>query len=80
MDAWWNGPQGTPQGGVVSRCSNLFFHYAFNVWMTRTFPEASWCRYADDGLVHCNSEKEEVSDQGCARSTTCGMRPDYSSR
>jgi group II intron reverse transcriptase/maturase len=50
---------GTPQGGVVSPIlANLFLHYAFDVWMTRTHPDLPWCRYADDGLVHCRSEQE----------------------
>jgi group II intron reverse transcriptase/maturase len=50
---------GTPQGGVVSPVlANLFLHYAFDLWMTRTHPELPWCRYADDGLVHCRSEQE----------------------
>ncbi|OWV71769.1 hypothetical protein ATY75_31040 [Rhizobium sp. N122] len=32
--------RGTPQGGVVSPIlSNLFLHYAFDVWMTRTHPD-----------------------------------------
>src|SRR5258708_34470308 len=26
--------------------------------MTRTHPDLPWCRYADDGLVHCRSEQE----------------------
>jgi RNA-directed DNA polymerase len=42
--------KGTPQGAVVSPVlSNLFMHYAFDVWMRRTFPGTPWCRYADDG-------------------------------
>jgi len=50
---------GTPQGGVVSPIlANLFLHYAFDLWMTRTHPDLPWCRYADDGLVHCCSEEE----------------------
>lgn len=50
---------GTPQGGVISPIlSNLFLHYAFDLWMTRRHPNNKWCRYADDGLVHCNSQKE----------------------
>ena len=50
---------GTPQGGVVSPIlANLFLHYAFDLWMTRTHPDLPWCRYADDGLVHCRSEQE----------------------
>ena len=51
--------RGTPQGGVISPIlSNLFMHYAFDLWMTRTHPDLPWCRYADDGLVHCRSAQE----------------------
>jgi group II intron reverse transcriptase/maturase len=50
---------GTPQGGVISPIlSNLFMHYAFDLWMARTHPDLPWCRYADDGLVHCRTEQE----------------------
>jgi RNA-directed DNA polymerase len=50
---------GTPQGGVVSPIlSNLFLHYTFDLWMARTHPDFPWCRYADDGLVHCRNEQE----------------------
>jgi hypothetical protein len=38
--------------------ANLFMHYAFDVWMARTHPELPWCRYADDGLVHCRTQHE----------------------
>jgi len=38
--------------------ANLFMHYTFDVWMTRTHPDLPWCRYADDGLVHCRNEQE----------------------
>ncbi len=51
--------RGTPQGGVVSPVlSNLFMHYTFDLWMARTHPDLPWCRYADDGLVHCLTEHE----------------------
>ena len=51
--------RGTPQGGVVSPIlSNLFMHYTFDIWMARTHPDLPWCRYADDGLVHCRTEQE----------------------
>ena len=50
---------GTPQGGVVSPIlANLFLHYTFDLWMARTHPDLPWCRYADDGLVHCRTERE----------------------
>ena len=51
--------RGTPQGGVISPIlSNLFMHYAFDLWMARAYPDLPWCRYADDGLVHCRTEQE----------------------
>jgi group II intron reverse transcriptase/maturase len=51
--------RGTPQGGVISPIlANLFLHYTFDLWMKRTYPHLLWCRYADDGLVHCRTEQE----------------------
>ena len=51
--------RGTPQGGVISPIlANLFLHYAFDLWMGRAYPDLPWCRYADDGLVHCRTEQE----------------------
>jgi RNA-directed DNA polymerase len=33
--------RGTPQGGVISPIlSNLFLHYAFDLWMKRAHPAA----------------------------------------
>ena len=68
--------RGTPQGGVVSPVlANLFLHYTFDLWMARTFPHLPWCRYADDGLVHCRTEKEAraVWDALNARMTECRL-------
>ena len=68
---------GTPQGGVVSPLlANLFMHYAFDLWVDRTFPELPWCRYADDGLVHCRSreEGEEVLEALKERLKVCGLQ------
>jgi RNA-directed DNA polymerase len=51
--------KGKPQGGVVRPVlSNLFLHYVFDVWMGKQHSEKPWCRYADDGLVHCKTEQE----------------------
>lgn len=50
---------GTPQGGVISPVlANLFMHYAFDRWITTNFPQNQWCRYADDGIVHCRTKQE----------------------
>jgi RNA-directed DNA polymerase len=50
---------GTPQGGVISPVlSNLFLHYVFDKWMQRNHPRNKWCRYADDGLVHCKTRQQ----------------------
>ncbi len=38
--------------------SNLFMHYVYDKWMEKNFPHTPICRYADDGLAHCHSEKE----------------------
>ena len=68
--------KGTPQGGVVSPVlANLFLHYVFDVWMTRTFSGIPWCRYADDGLVHCRSEAEALTIKAAlqARLMECGL-------
>lgn len=51
--------KGTPQGGVISPVlANLFLHYAFDRWLQQHYPNTPWCRYADDGLVHCRTEAE----------------------
>jgi len=52
---------GTPQGGVISPVlSNLFLHYVFDKWLQNHYPKTLWCRYADDGLVHCHSEEQTL--------------------
>jgi len=68
--------RGTPQGGVVSPIlANLFMHYAFDAWMARRFPDLPWCRYADDGLVHCRDETEAqtVREALAARLAECHL-------
>lgn len=50
-------------------------HYAFDVWMTKTLPHTPWCRYADDGLVHCRTEQEAQAIKAAleARLLQCGL-------
>ena len=38
--------------------ANLFLHYAFDAWVKRCMPRVPFCRYADDGLLHCKSRKQ----------------------
>ncbi|CAL1242085.1 protein of unknown function (plasmid) [Candidatus Methylocalor cossyra] len=35
--------------------ANLFLHYAFDRWVTEHLRSVRFCRYADDGVVHCKS-------------------------
>lgn len=75
--------QGVPQGGVVSPLlSNLFLHYVFDAWMQRHHPRIPWCRYADDGLLHCATEDQarQLFAELDQRFKECGleMHPDKS--
>jgi group II intron reverse transcriptase/maturase len=68
--------RGTPQGGVVSPLlMNLFMHYAFDRWMRREMPECRFARYADDGVVHCRTERQAqwVRQRLAERFTACGL-------
>lgn len=68
--------KGTPQGGIISPIlSNLFLHYVFDVWMNKNYREVQWCRYADDGLVHCRTEKQaiDILRQLKQRFKECGL-------
>lgn len=50
---------GTPQGSVISPVlSNIFLHHVFDTWMTDTFPEAPFERFADDAIIHCESKQQ----------------------
>jgi RNA-directed DNA polymerase len=51
--------KGTPQGSPISPLiANLFMHYAFDMWMARQFPGCPFERYADDVIVHCDTEDQ----------------------
>ncbi|KGR74713.1 group II intron reverse transcriptase/maturase [Ureibacillus sinduriensis] len=50
---------GTPQGGVISPVlANLFLHYTFDKWMAIYHPNNRFARYADDAVIHCQTEEE----------------------
>jgi RNA-directed DNA polymerase len=68
--------KGTPQGGVVSPIlANLFLHYAFDAWVKREMPTIKFCRYADDGLLHCRTQRqaEYVLRRIAQRFSDCGL-------
>ncbi|WP_432182488.1 group II intron reverse transcriptase/maturase [Streptomyces sp. NBC_00063] len=69
--------RGTPQGSAVSPVlANLFMHYAFDMWLTRTYPGVEFERYADDAVVHCASERQarEVLAALANRMADVGLR------
>jgi len=76
--------RGTPQGAVVSPLlANLFLHYTFDAWIRREIPGILFCRYADDGLLHCKTrfQAEYVMRRISERFRQCGLEihPDKSS-
>lgn len=67
---------GTPQGGVISPLlANLFLHYVFDAWVKREMPKVPFCRYSDDGLLHCRTkeEAESVLESITGRFAECGL-------
>ena len=51
--------RGTPQGSPISPLlANLFMHYAFDKWMDREHPGCPFERYADDVVIHCDTEQQ----------------------
>ena len=51
--------KGTPQGGVISPLlANLYLHYVLDRWLELHYPTVAFVRYADDVVVHCQSEEQ----------------------
>lgn len=51
--------KGVAQGGIISpMLANLFLHYALDKWLTKDYPQVKFVRYADDVIIHVNSEQE----------------------
>lgn len=67
---------GCPQGGPLSPVlSNLFLHYALDNWLATQYKGIPFCRYADDGIIHCRTRKQAVylHQQIADRLTECGL-------
>ncbi len=54
----------------------MFLHYAFDAWMTRTYPGVLFERYCDDVIVHARSEQpaRELRDAIARRLAECGLQ------
>jgi RNA-directed DNA polymerase len=68
--------RGTPQGSAISPVlANLYLHYAFDMWLARTFPAVTFERYCDDAVIHCVSEEQarQVRDALAARLAAVGL-------
>jgi RNA-directed DNA polymerase len=68
--------KGTPQGGVISPLlANLFLHYAFDRWVSEKLSEVPFCRYSDDGVLHCKNkaQAELVKCKIGERFLECGL-------
>jgi RNA-directed DNA polymerase len=68
--------RGTPQGSAISPVlANLYLHYAFDMWLVRTFPTVTFERYCDDAVIHCVSEEQarQVRDALAARLAAVGL-------
>ena len=69
--------RGMPQGKVISPLlANLYLHYAFDLWMDRTFPTLKFERYADDVICHCHSERQAryLKERLARRRADCRLR------
>ena len=51
--------KGVPQGSVIGPIlSNLYLHYAMDMWLIANYPEFRFERYADDAVIHCRSGEQ----------------------
>lgn len=51
--------KGVLQGGSISPIiSNIFMHYAFDMWMKQNYPTVPFERYVDDAIVHCRTKRQ----------------------
>ena len=55
--------------------ANLFLHYALDTWIRREMRSVQFCRYADDGVIHCQSEGQArlVLARLAQRLRECGL-------
>jgi RNA-directed DNA polymerase len=69
--------RGTPQGGVISpQLANLFLQYVLDKWLAKHYPGIAFVRYADDIVIHCQTETEtkQLLEAIRTRLTECKLR------
>ncbi|RZL16089.1 MAG: hypothetical protein EOO89_12075 [Pedobacter sp.] len=53
--------KGVPQGFVIGPVlSNLYLHYAMDVWLKANYPEHAFERYGNDAVIHCRTEEQAI--------------------
>ncbi len=68
--------KGVPQGSVIGPIlSNLYLHYAMDMWLVANYPEFGFERYADDAVIHCRSgeQAERLKVNLSKRLNDCGL-------
>jgi RNA-directed DNA polymerase len=68
--------KGVPQGSVIGPIlSNLYLHYAMDMWLIANYPEFRFERYADDAVIHCRSgeQAERLKENLSKRLNDCGL-------
>lgn len=68
--------KGTPQGAVISPLlANLFLHYCMDEWLRINYPHCPFERYADDSVIHCQTESQtvELKKELEQRLKVCGL-------
>jgi hypothetical protein len=57
--------------GVISPLlANLYLHHALDTWLQTNYPKVTFERYADDAVIHCESE-EEAAISGAVGGPAC---------
>jgi group II intron reverse transcriptase/maturase len=68
--------KGVPQGSVIGPIlANLYLHYVMDMWLNREYPKCCFERYADDAIIHCQTEREAEKIKAAleGRMRECGL-------
>jgi len=55
--------------------ANLFLHYALDNWLATRYTGIPFCRYSDDGVLHCRTQAQAIHMHRVVadRSRSCGL-------